>query len=430
MNKTTHFKKNFLILASSQLISLFGNSLQRFALSLYILDKTGSATIFSLILSLSILPQIFLAPFGGAIADRFSKKKILIYLDLISAFVLFVFTLVSYYDNSQIIMIGILMCTLATIQSIYDPSVRSSIPSIVPDKDLTSANSVVSEISAITMLLGPVAAGFLYGSFGIEFVFILNIISFLLCAGFECLLIIPYTPIKSEASALLTFMKDIKDCFHYLFTEKKFIFYMIIISSCLNLFLTPVYTVGIPYIEKIIFGVSSQLYGISQGLIGLGMILGALMINLLSKKYPISKIYYYFAVLAFLVFAMGLTTLPALRSGISLPYAAYGVFTLIGFLFAFFLAGINIMFMTFLQLETPVEIMGKIMALATSLSAAFMPIGQIIFGLLYERFSACAYIIYIFVTIITLSITYIIYRLITSSLFTSSKAVRILSADK
>jgi MFS family permease len=427
MAKTTHFEKNFLILAISQLISLFGNALQRYALSLYILDITGSAAIFSLILSLSILPQVFLAPFGGAVADRFSKKKILIYLDLLSAFVLLIFTLFSYHENSLLILVGVLMCALATIDSIYEPSVRSSIPVIVSEKDLTAANSVVSEISAVTMLLGPVAAGFLYGTFGIEFIFAINIISFLFSAGLEWFLHIPHTPAKPEKSPILTFANDIKESLYYLITKKKLIFYMIIISACLNLFLTPIYTVGIPYIEKIVFGVSGQLYGISQGFVGFGMITGALLVNVLSRKFPVSRIHYYFAVLSLLVMVMGLTTLPVLRGTTTIPYLSYCTFTFIGFLFAACLASINIIVMTFLQLETPVEIMGKIMALVTSLSLAFMPLGQIVFGLLYEKFSASAYIIYIFVTLISLAVTCIIYHLMKSSLFTSTKTAQMLS---
>ncbi|BCN29341.1 MFS transporter [Anaeromicropila herbilytica] len=429
MNSTKIFHKNFLILIAGQIISLLGNSLQRFALSLYILDITGSAAIFSIILSICILPQIILAPFGGAIADRFNKKKILIILDLASALVLILFLLISNYKSPMLILIGILMCLLATIQSIYEPSVRACIPAIVSTSNLTAANSVVSEISAITTLLGPIAAGFLYGSFGIDIIFILNIISFLCSAGIECFLILPNGTKGLENNAFLTFVNDIKESMSYMIHKQRLIFYMVLLSSAFNLFLTPIYTVGIPYIEKILFGVSDELYGISEGCIGLGMITGALLVNILAKKFPLSKIHYYFVVLVLLIVGMGFTTLPFLHHTGSVPYMAYIIFTMISFLFAACLANINIIFMTFLQVETPPSMMGKIMALVASLATAFMPIGQIIFGALYEYLSANAYIIYVIVAIISLAATYFIHHLVNSNLFISSKTKELLSTN-
>lgn len=199
---------------------------------------------------------------------------------------------------------------------------------------------------------------------------------------------------------------------------------MVVISTSLNLFLTPIYTVGIPYIEKIIFQISDELYGISEGIIGLGMVTGALLVTFISKKIPFSKFYYYFYPLIFLVILMGTTTLSIFQSKNGNWFISFCIFTFAGFLFAACLANINITFMTLLQLETPVGIMGKIMAFVSSLSMAFMPIGQIIFGFLYEYFSTSLFAIYIFVSGITLAVTIIIYRLIKSSHFSTLKSAQ------
>ena len=173
MNTTKLFHKNFTILSIGQFISLLGNSLQRFALSLLILDLTGSAMIFSIIAAVTFLPQILLSPFGGAIADRFSKKWIMVILDTISGAILFGFYLfVAQNDSPSCLAIGILMFCLTLIQSIYDPSVRASIPAVTSKENLSAANSVVSIISSITGLLGPVVAGFLYGLYGIQTIFL------------------------------------------------------------------------------------------------------------------------------------------------------------------------------------------------------------------------------------------------------------------
>lgn len=409
------FNKNFTIMVVGQLISLFGNSLQRFALSLYILDVTGSAALFSLILSIAILPEVFLAPFGGAIADRFSKKKIMVALDTFSGLLLLVFAiLLKGQASSGLILVGVLMCVLAVIQSIYDPSVRAALPIMVAPENLTQANSVVSIIGAMTSLLGPVCAGFVYGFLGIEAVFIINIISFLFSAFMELFLYIEHTPVTMEGRLLPTFCADLKSTAHYLIYKKRSIFYILLLSSALNLFLTPIYTVGVPYVEKLIFGVSDQLYGISEGSVGLGMIIGALLVVPLSKKLPFAKLHIHFIFLTVFVLGMGIATLPGILAASGVSYLSYIIWTIIGFLFSFVLVNVNISFMTYLQIETPNEMMGKTMALTGALSTALMPIGQIIFGYLYELFQTKLIIIYLLVAVCTIIVTVLMKKILSN----------------
>lgn len=74
--------KNFIIMVISQIISLFGNAIQRFCMSLYILDLTGSAAVFARILAISTIPYVLFAPIAGLIADTVNRKKIMVFLIL------------------------------------------------------------------------------------------------------------------------------------------------------------------------------------------------------------------------------------------------------------------------------------------------------------------------------------------------------------
>ena len=75
------FHKNFSLLIAGQASSLFGNCILDFALSMYVLEITGSATIFASFLAVAMLPTIFLSPLGGVIADRANKRNIMVILD-------------------------------------------------------------------------------------------------------------------------------------------------------------------------------------------------------------------------------------------------------------------------------------------------------------------------------------------------------------
>ena len=73
-----NYNKNFIILLIGQIISVFGSSVVRFSIDLYVLDITKRADIFSIIVALSFLPYLFVSPIGGLVADRFNKKYILV----------------------------------------------------------------------------------------------------------------------------------------------------------------------------------------------------------------------------------------------------------------------------------------------------------------------------------------------------------------
>jgi MFS family permease len=396
------FNKNFTILALGQLISLLGNSVQRFALSLYILDITGSAAIFSTVLALTIIPQIVVAPFGGAIADRFSKKNIMVILDSFSSVLLLVFSILLLKSTHQILLIGLLTCTLAIIQNFYDPAVRASIPAITQKENLTRANSVVGQISAVSLLIGPIAAGFIYGFFGIYGVFVIDIVSFFLSAIMELFLIIPFHKMPFEGSALVTFTKDIKRTLIYLYQEKKIILSIIFLAAGINLFLTPLYIVGVPYVEKIVFHVSDDLYGISEGCIGAGMIIGATLAGIFGKRLSLQKVPRFFFLLSLIIVLMGIPTLGFLCKQEGISYVSYILFTLLGILFALCIAIINIVCLTFIQLVTPQKKMGKIMALTAAVSSALLPVGSILFGFLYELLDGKLFILYSVAGVITL----------------------------
>ncbi|MBC3889534.1 MFS transporter [Acetobacterium paludosum] len=408
MEATKLFNKNFTLIGIGQLISMFGNSLQRFAFSLYILDLTGSAALFSLIISLAILPTIILAPIGGAIADRMSKKRIMVVLDFCCAMIIGFFTVFIYGHNNQILWIGMLIFALSTVNSIYEPTVRASIPSVIPKEHYNAGNSMVSQISALTMLLGPISAGFLYGFFGLQVILVINMVSFFVAGVMELFLLIPFKKTKMEASPIVTYISDIKSTLVFLSRDKPFVLYLLFIAAGINLFMTPLYTVGVPYVEKIVLGVSNQLYGTSEAILGIGMIVGAMLSTTIAKYNPFEKLHRLFVFMGLGILGMGLCLTPWILGS---TITAYGLFTFFGFILMFFVANVNIQSLTFIQQQVPPNLMGKTMALTSALSTAFMPIGQVLFGQLYDKLSSGLIGIYILVMILSLGFAKIIYRM-------------------
>ena len=80
MNLKLFKQKDFSLLILGKLVSLVGSNMQQFALSLYVLSITGSATIFASILSISILPRLLLSPIAGVFGDLFDRKRSIVLL--------------------------------------------------------------------------------------------------------------------------------------------------------------------------------------------------------------------------------------------------------------------------------------------------------------------------------------------------------------
>ena len=78
------FTRNFTLLLLGQISSLLGNYTLKFALSMYVLDKTGSASIFASLLAAALLPTILLSPLGGILADRADRRRSMVTLDVLS----------------------------------------------------------------------------------------------------------------------------------------------------------------------------------------------------------------------------------------------------------------------------------------------------------------------------------------------------------
>ena len=254
------FNRNFILMIIGQIISLFGNAILRFSLSLYVLQVTGSASIFATILAVSILPTILLSPFGGILADRVNRRSIMLSLDFLTSFLIFGFSMVSTRGFS-IVLVAILMISLSIIQAFYQPSVQASIPLLVSENQLMQANGIVVQINALATLLGPILGGFLF-SF-LPFSLLLNIsgTAFFLSAILECIMRIPFQRVATDGSMLSIIRSDCRQSLHFLRHDNPTLLHLLLLLAGLNLVLSSFITVGLPVISNITLQLPPTFYG-------------------------------------------------------------------------------------------------------------------------------------------------------------------------
>jgi len=401
------YDKNFNILVLGQIISLFGSAIQRFALSLYLLDLTGSASVFATILAISMIPVVLISPIAGMLADRGNKKQLMVMLDFISAILLIGYSFVVFYGQDHVIIIATVMVLLSTISTIYQPVVNTSIPVIVSGENLVRANAIIQQVASLSNFLGPIFAGMLYGFFGIKGVIILNMVSFLFSAILELFLEIPHEKKEVKASFGAIFVSDMKESYTYLRFKNPIVFRMLLFSGFYNLFLVPVFSVAAPYLIKVTFGLSSEVYGLAEGMIALGMILGGFIITWNPMKFHIKRVYRLLYLTSVAMAMMGVSVF-LFQVGRSSALVSVILFTIFGMVIMGVLGIANVLSAAYLYQAVDSSVLGKILAFGSAFATICIPVGQILFGGLMEGLANQIYWLIYIAAILVLGVTLLV----------------------
>ncbi|MDR0517471.1 MAG: MFS transporter, partial [Fibromonadaceae bacterium] len=233
------FNRNFTLVVIGQVISLLGSAMLRFALNLYVLDITGRADIFAAVIAISSIPAIIFSPIGGAIADRFNRRNLMVIFDFSSSAIVLLLILLMGTGTIPVAAIGAILTILAIISSMYQPAVQASVPTLVSGDQLAGANGIVSGVGALAGLLGPVLGGVMYGFIGLKILVIISCIAFFLSAVMEIFIRIPFTKRASDKRIIGTILNDVKDGFLYISKKKTIILKVVSVAAVLNLILTP-----------------------------------------------------------------------------------------------------------------------------------------------------------------------------------------------
>ncbi|MGE7673651.1 MFS transporter [Lysinibacillus sp. NPDC094403] len=415
--KRKGFSKDFNLMVVGQIISILGSALLRFALSLYVLDITGRADLFAALFAISSIP-ILLSPLGGAIADRFNRRNLMVIFDCISSIIVFIFFAILAIGNGSILLIGAVMVLLSLVSAMYAPTVMASIPVLVEEEKLEQANGIVNGIQALSNVAAPVLGGILYGMIGLKVLVVVSGVFFFLSAILEMFIHIPFMQREQSEHIIPTLVNDLKEGFSYV-VKQSFIFKCMILAALLNLLLTPLFVVGVPIILRVTMQSSDTLYGVGMGLIDFATILGALSMGYFAKKMGINNLYFWVFITALLIIPMALAVTPlVLNIGY---YPSYTLFVGSALIIAMILTVISIYVITLVQKETPNENLGKVMAIIIAVSQCMAPIGQILYGLLFEAFSVKVY-----VPILMISVVMVLMAIVTKRIlrYEKSKAAK------
>ena len=340
------FNRSFTFLILGQISSLMGNYTLKFALSMYVLEQTGSASVFAGLLAASMVPTILLSPLGGILADRVNRRNIMVALDGLSGLAV---GIASFFmsPGRDIAAVGVLLIVLSVLAAFESPTVQACVPQMLSGDNILKGNAAVSQVSAVSSLITPFLGSLVYTAAGIKPVFYGAAVCFFLTAFLECFIRVDYRKMEDKMRIGTIIREDLAVSIKFLRWQQPGILKLLLLAALVSLFVAGTVVVGFPYLVRTVLGLSASLYGAAESAMGVAAIAGNM------TRYAV---------------------LLAMFCICQLGCSFFSTFAV-----------------SIIQKRTPEQLMGKIMSYVFTLSMCAQPLGQLIYGALFDRFSDQVY---------------------------------------
>jgi len=170
--------RNYRLYFIGQTISLCGTWMQGVAMGLLVLHLTNSGTVLGLVVSLQFAPVLFLAPYGGLLAGRFSKRRLLVITQSAAGALALILGVLVLTNTVQLWMVYALALGLGVVNAIDNPVRQTFVHELVGHTLLGNAVTLNSIIVNLSRVVGPALAGVVAAQFGLAPCFIINGLSF------------------------------------------------------------------------------------------------------------------------------------------------------------------------------------------------------------------------------------------------------------
>lgn len=375
MNKTSKlFNKNYFLLWQGQFVSKFGDQFFSMALMLWLTYEINAPALMGSLLMVGGIVSLLLGPFAGTLADRASRKLIIVLTDFINGLVMTGFAILFFIrpDNTRLLIIVLFGITMANaaLRAFFGPAISASIPDLVPKSKLNAANSMGQFSTRISQLVGTPVASALYPILGAPLMFLINGVSFIFSSISELFISIPKLKRKvdeTSSTELSSFKADLKEGFHYVWNNAG-LKAIVLVSAGLSFFSVPIITL-ISFFIKDFLRAGAMWLGILSAAYSIGALIGFSLAAVVKLE---KKVRAY--VLMILVVLEGV--LYAVLAIQALPVTALIVIVLIGIGDGF----INVNIMTIIQLTTPSEIRGRVFGVMAMISGSLAPLAMGVSG--------------------------------------------------
>jgi MFS transporter, DHA3 family, macrolide efflux protein len=378
--KATYHLYTFMV---SKLISTFGSQVYAFAISFYILQLTGSASSFATNLICNILPRTLIAPFVGAIADKYSKRMIVITAQIATTLTIGGLLVVTLTSGLSLVSIYATTCILSISSTFSGVTFTASITGLIDKDRIQKAMSLNQMSISFAAIASPAVGGLLYGTVKIPVFLIIYMVASSFAVILESTMnfrLFANEKQVVEGEAKETMLQSIRAGISYLKLQ-PIILTMMWIGLLIN-FLFGAFEVGYSYILIDKLKMESQHFGFTQGAFSIGMLLMSVYFSVRKEvRFPL------------LISKRGILGLGAIMGGVALPLLnslSYGLvfayYMLLMFCFGAMIIVVNTPLQVMLQKTIDDDYKGRVFSIIETMAMALMPLGMVLYGFLYDIF--------------------------------------------
>ena len=363
--------RNYRLWFFGQIISLFGSWMQMTAQGFFIFELTHSPAFLGYVGFANGIPTWLFMVYGGVIADRFSRRKIMMVTQTIMMLLAFVLAVLTFTNIVEPWHILLLTFGLGIANAFDAPARQAFVNELVPREDLLNAIALNSMMFHSAAAIGPAVAGIIYAVFGPAWCFTINGITFL--AVIYNLYIMKFQPAPKRIVNKSAF-KELLDGLQYLKTQKMILLIMLVVSFS-TFFGLSLATLFPAWAVNILHG-DAATNGFLQTARGIGAVICSLLIASLSRYIVRGKI-----------LTTGLISLPILMILFSLN-SSFIISSLILIGVGAAIIAINNLSNGLTQTLVSEEFRGRVMGVYSFSFFGFMPLGALWIGMLAEHFSS------------------------------------------
>lgn len=373
-------KRTFALILLAQFCSLLGQEVLQFVLPLYLLDVTGSGARFGLAIACGFVPYTLLSPIGGVLADRTRKRGIMMGVNAALVAVLLVF--LAFKDTGDPFSL-VVFATMASFvaQALYQPSIQSTVPFVLAAPDVPRGVALVSQVGSLTTLSGPVVGAAVYGAVGLVPVIWVSLAAFAVSGALVALAVrFPCEPASWEGSALAVVRDDLAEAVRYL-RNKPILLGGMATATFVNVSAGALISVGTVYVVTITLGLPAAYASFAQMSMGAGSLVGHSLLAIAPRYFSLRRSAPYVGGIAA---AMGVAAWALSPVAFMAPMAVFLILTA-SYAFATMSGGLmGSCMLAELQAGAPSALVGKLIALFMTLVNCATPLGQAVFGVLFD----------------------------------------------
>ena len=363
--------RTFYLIIITQTISLIGSSMTGFAIGIKVFNDTGQVTPLALVGFFSQLPRILSASFAGVVADRWDRRKILIFSDSGQAVGTLILLLAFATDNFSLWILYVVVLIQAVFEVFQSPALSATVTMLVPDEQRDLANTIQQINRPAASIVAPIVAGFLFVLIGVTGVMAIDIISFFVAIGALYLVHIPRPKATAEGEKSRgSVLKEAWSGFQFLL-ERRLLFYVILYATLLNFLFNGAGIMMTPYILSLTN--SEAALGAVMASLGLGMVSGGIAFSMWRNKPGRIHIFFVGIILSGLFMSiLGITRTVLLL-------------VIVKFISFFPNPAVNASLMSLIQIKTPPDMQGRVFASIMQLAMLATPLAFLIAGPLADQ---------------------------------------------